>query len=164
MPAHDAQRYEYRLPTMRAVLMVLVAFAVPASVAYIAYTNIKAVRIAGLISLSPDQASLFFWGLAALCLVAAFVALWVAVRSQAGPGYVELGVTGALLPRASLSAPLISIPYSTITQVRVVNVSGQQMVAVNSAAGQARVMSKAFAKQSAFASFVTTLQERVRVG
>lgn len=92
------------------------------------------------------------------------MALWVALRSRAGPGYVELGKAAAFVPKASLAAPWISIPYREITRVQLASIRGQQLIIISSAAGEARIIPMAFASPSAFASFAATLQERVRAG
>ena len=140
--------------------MVLVAFAILAGVAYIAYTNQKGLRIGGLITLSPAGATTFFWVLALLSLFPACLAVWFAVRNHSGPGFVELGPASALVRKASLSASLLDVPYSAIEQVRTVKVSGQQMIVITSAVGEARLMSTAFATPVEFAAFKLELLAR----
>jgi len=162
MSTTDSLRFTYRLPAKNAVLMAVVALAVPVGVAYTASTIQKPLRLFGLVTLSAQGAAVFFWVLSALCGLAALLALYAAVRSQTALGFIELGGQGASLPKASLSSPLRVIPYKSIEQVQVVNVPGQQMVIVKSSVGESRLMSKSFASQEEFAVFLGALGERVR--
>jgi len=153
-------RFAYRLPAARAVLMVLVSFAVAVGSAYIASTNQKALRIFGLVTLPPDAASTLFWLFAILSLAVALLAVWLGIRSHVGAGYVELGPTSAVVPMASLSGGPLTVPYSAIKRVSTLNVPGQQLVIIASSVGEARLMSNSFATQREFAEFLNALQAR----
>src|SRR5947207_7086428 len=117
MSSGESLRFSYKLSFARTVAMVLVAFAVPCGLAYIASANERPVRMFGLITLSPPQAATFFWTFAVVALIAAFIALWVVVRNHLGPQHVELGTTAAFVPKASLSRTMLSVPYAAIRRI-----------------------------------------------
>lgn len=161
MKTSQILRFKYKLPAISAVLMVLAAFAVTAGLGYIAYTNPDS-RITRLLArvLSPEAPPFFFWGLTVLSLLASAIVLRVAIRSQSGVSYVELGLTSALVPKASLSMSPITIPYSAIRQIKVINIQGQQMAVISSSVGESRLLSKSFTAPSEFTAFLQVLQER----
>jgi hypothetical protein len=142
--------------------MLAAAVAVPSGLAYIARGSHRPVQMFRVITLTPSQASTFFWTFFVLSLVAAVIAVWVAVQSHTGPGYVELGPQAAVLPKASLSRVLMSVPYAAIREIRAIHLPGQQMIIVESSAGQTRVSSRAFATAADFALFLRALHERAR--
>jgi hypothetical protein len=143
------------------VVMVMIGFALPIVLAYLASTNHRGLRIAGF-RFSADGATTFLWICAALSLLVAFLAVWFAIRNSGGPRFLELGPQTALLPEASLSNKLIKVPYVSISQVRLIDVHGHQYVMVDSTVGNASVGAKGFAKPGLFATFVELLQERVK--
>lgn len=161
MNTSQVLRFKYKLPAISAALMVVAALAVTAGLGYIAYTN-PDTRITRMLTraLSPEAPPIFFWSLAVLSLLASMIVLRVAMRSQSGASYVELGLTGALVPKASISMSPITIPYSAITQIQVINIPGQQMAVISSAAGDSRLLSKSFSAPSDFIAFLKALQER----
>jgi len=159
----DTLRFSYRLSLIRTVAMLAAAVAVPSGLAYIARGSHRPVQMFRVITLSPSQASTFFWTFFVLSLLAAGIAVWVVVQSHTGPGYVELGPQAAVLPRASLSRVLMSVPYAAISEIRAIHLPGrQQMIIVESPAGQTRVSSRAFATAADFARFLRALHERAR--
>jgi hypothetical protein len=145
--------------------MVLAALAPTAGIGYIAYTKPDFYRIRLLARiLSPEALQLVFWGLTAFGLFATVIVLRFAIRTQSAVSFVELGSIGALVPRASISMSPITIPYNSITQVQVTNIQGQQMAIISSSVGESRLLSKSFATQSEFTSFLQALQERRKNG
>jgi len=162
MSSGEPLRFSYRLSFARTVAMLLVGFAVPCGLAYIATANERPVHMFGLITLSRAQAATFFWTFAAVTLLAACITLWVVIRNRLGPQHVELGTTAAFVPRASLSRTMLSVPYAAIQRIRTVQVPGQQMIIIDSSVGQSSLMSKAFATPADFTRFLHTLQERTR--
>lgn len=161
MTTSNVQRFKYKLPASSAVLMVLAALAATAGIGYIAYMKPDS-RITRLLArmLSPEALQFVLWGGAAFALIATVIVLRFAIRTQNGLSYLELGSTGALVPKASLSMPPITIPYGAITQIQVTNIQGQQMAIISSAVGESRLLSKSFSTPNEFTSFLQTLQER----
>ena len=160
MKTSQILRFKYKLPATSAVLMVLAALAVTVSLGYIAYTN-PDIRITRFLTkvLSPEAPPFFFWGLTVLCFFASVIVIRIAIRSQSGVSYVELGPTSILVPKASISMSWITIPYDAIKQIRVINIPGQQVAIISSPAGESRLLSKSFAAPSEFTAFLQALQE-----
>jgi hypothetical protein len=157
-------RYRYRLPLSRTVPMVLVAFAIPAALGYIASTNRGSVRLFGLWTLSPSEAGIFFWSFAGLCLAAAAVAAWIAIRNHRGPGVVELLADAALVPEASLRARMLRIPYASIRSIDVVTLSRQPMLVLKSSVGESRLLAQGFVGAREFEDFCQSLRAKAGGG
>lgn len=146
---------------VNAILMVLVSFAATAGIGYIAYMKPGSRMTRLLIRiLSPEATQFIFWGATIFGLIATVIVLRFAIRTQNGLGYLELGPTGALVPKASISMSPITIPYGAITQVQITNIQGQEVAIVSSEVGESRLLSKAFATPNEFMSFLHALQER----
>lgn len=158
----DAQRFPYRFPKTQLVLMLLMVAALPLALTIMASTNRKGLRLLGLARFSAGGANTIYWLLALLAALAAVAVLVMAIRAFRSPGYVELGATAALLPRASLAQDLITIPYGTIRSVQCVQVPGQQMIVVHSGLGEARLMAKAFASADDFSAFLRQIEARLQ--
>lgn len=159
---HDAQRFSYRFPKTQLMLMLLVVAALPLALSFMASTNRKGLRLFGLARFSAGGATTIYWVLAVLAALAASAVAVMAIRAFRAPGYVELGATAALLPRASLAQDLITIPYGTIRNVQCVQVPGQQMIVVCSGLGEARLMAKAFASADDFTTFLRQIEARLQ--
>jgi hypothetical protein len=161
MRSNETLRFEYRFTAFSAVLMVIAAFAVTAGLGYIAYTNPE-YRLTTLLSrlLSPSAPPLVFWALTILCFLASLFALRVAIRAPGSISHVELGPTGALVPQASVSMKPITIPYSSIRNIQVKDIQGQQMAVISSSVGESRLLAKFFATPSDFTAFLLALEQR----
>ena len=153
------QRFEYRLPASRMALMGLMSLLLPAIFVYLASANRRGLRIVGL-TLSPDQAMTLFWTAAALSLIGAAVVLTFITRGLRGPHFVLLGASEAVLPRASLRAELVKVPYGKIQRTSVVAVPGGQMVVIQTSQGEFRIGSIGFRNEREFEKFARLLSER----
>jgi hypothetical protein len=154
-------RFKYKFTASSAILMVLAAFAVTASIFYIAYANPDS-RLTRLLSVffSSEALPKFYWGLAALSFVASLYVLRFAFSVSNAINHVELGPNGAIVPSASISMSPISIPYSAIRKIQVVNVQNHQLAVISSSIGEARLISKFFATPSDFTAFLLALEQR----
>jgi hypothetical protein len=154
-------RFEYKFSVQNAALMVFACLAVTISIGFIAYTNPN-IGISRMLSkfLSPNAPVLFFWIVFLICLLATIFALVFAVKSFNTLKFVELGPSFVVLPSASVTMSPISIPYSTISQVQVVNIQNQQIAVISSTIGEARLLSKFFATSDSFEAFLLELKQR----
>jgi hypothetical protein len=162
MAPGNTLRFSYRLSFARTAAMLVVTLAIPWGVGYIAHAVRGPVRMFGVITLSQPQAQAFFWSFCAASVLAALVALWIAFQNHKGPHHVELGATAAVLPKASVTRVMLSVPYAAIRHIQTLRIPGQQMVLVDSSVGQTRLLSNAFATSEEFARFLRILHERTR--
>ncbi|WP_255991617.1 hypothetical protein [Chitinolyticbacter albus] len=153
--------FQYRLPAVNAILMVLAAFATTGGLGYFALHAPDA-RITRTIStlFSPEAAPLFLWALTAISFTATLLVVWFAVHSQTRVHHVELGSSHIVAPQASLSSKSISIPYTSISQLQVVKVSGQKMAIISSGKNQSRLLENSFSSTDRFLKFLHVLHER----
>lgn len=158
----ETRRFYYRLRAGRIVPMLLVALAIPVITGYSAMSARSEVTIVGIV-LSPSQASGLFWIIAALSLPVAVLAIWMAWRNSAAPGFVELGPTDLSAPTASLSMAQTSIPYRAISRIGIDMIPGDQMIVIESKAGNVKLLSSGFLSPLECSSFLRQLTERSRL-
>jgi len=159
-PIQTLLRFDYQISKGALAFMVVVAVAITAFFAYLAHSNEKGLRISSLL-LSPALATCFYWALAAMGLLGTSAAAASTIGNWRSAGFVQLGPTEALLPRASLRAGLIKMPYASILRLEVQEIPGrQQMVIVRTADAEARLSSSGFKLPKDFARFLRVLKER----
>jgi hypothetical protein len=151
----------YRIsPTRHAIGLVLCA-TLALTVAYFASVNNKGLTGFKSASFSAAEASLIFWGVAALFLVGAICCVIMLRRSLEGPVSLRLGGLELSAPRASLKGDMINIPYAAIKQVTLHSVQNQQMLVVESSLGQSRVSSLGFESELEFEGFYKGLTAKI---
>ena len=110
--------------------------------------------------LFPEALSALLWGFVVFGIIASILVVCLAIRSQTGVRYVELGSSGILVPKASMSMKQIRIPYLPITHLQIGNYHGQRIVVIHSKVGESLLSEKSFATPKAFESFLQVLEER----
>jgi hypothetical protein len=154
--------FPYRASTPRVIAIVIVVALLMVAFCYLALTSQHSLRLEGFL-LSPHQARIFYWLMTAatsLCLIPAAA---LVKRSSQPPQMIELGPTAAVVPKASLSGELLTIPYAKISKVELREIRGQKFLVIKSSVGESRVVPAGFTGQRAFADFVAALRQRVRV-
>ncbi|WFP49428.1 hypothetical protein PL263_15165 [Methylomonas sp. EFPC3] len=141
-------RYRYRLPSRIAASLLFAALAPTSGLAYLA-VSAPLSQYASLIGLLTVAS-----GICAVLLG------WIVARASFKPHYIELREEEALLPKASLTLPIICMPYSAIEQVKRLKVSGHTVAVVVSAFGEARVNSGWFTAPGEFAEFLEQVERR----
>jgi hypothetical protein len=154
----------YRISATRHAIGLALCTALTLAVAYFASTNREGINGFKAMSFSAREASLIFWAVAALFAVGAACCIIMLRRSLDGPVSLVLGVESLSAPRASLKGDMLSIPYSAIQKVTLHSVQTQQMVVVESSAGQSRVSSLGFASEQEFESFYKGLSSKIERG
>ena len=154
--------FKYKLPANRLVRMVVILVGLPLAFAYLAKTNVKALRIEGIFLLSPDQATVFFWVLAGVCTLASVVGIAFVVSSLKLPTTLELHDSFAVLPKAALRPVVLTVKYTAIKRLTVVQVTpSTKMLAIESAVGNSRLLQTNFESVDAFKKFHEALRSRV---
>lgn len=147
MNSNSTIKYKYGLSFSRAILSISIAFLLNICLFY-------AAKI-GWFPRSPRLS----WVLAGLSVLLTLFVIWFSIRGQK-IGTIELGTEAAIVPKASLFMPLISLPYASIKQVKLVNVNRQHMAIISSSIGEARLYSTWFPTLEDFKTFLETLQQR----
>lgn len=161
MKLFPTRYFHYQLPVILAIQMVLATLALTAGMTYVAYARPDS-RLLRRLSrlLFPEAISAILWGFAVFGFIASILVIWLAIRSQTAVRYIELGPSGVLVPKASISMKQIRIPYSSITNLQIVEFNDQHMAVIHSKFGESRLSQKSFATPKAFESFLQALQER----
>lgn len=155
-------RFDYKLPARKLFPMLLVAIAIPIAIAYTAASVHSSLRIAGIITLSPSQAAKFFLFLSFVTAPVAVLALWLAFKTCFKPSFVELCETSLVAPKASPLMSSTSIPYSSISEMRVVEIRGEKSLQVRSGVCSLDLQAYCFPTPADFLTFVERLHERSR--
>ena len=139
--------------------MAVVSLALPAAAVFLASTN-RGLRIFGF-TLAPEQAAIFFWVLAIVTAFGAALVFWLIFRTLRGPHFLVLGRAEAVLPKASIRVNMMTVPYSAIQSMAVVQIPGGKMAIVHTSQGEARVGAFGFKSEKDFEKFVLALQQRL---
>jgi hypothetical protein len=163
MPTISSLRFQYGIPAKNAAFMVFGVLLGPVGAAYLAMTFQRPLRILGVITLTAQGSTNFFWVIFAIGAIVALIVIFVAIRSQISQSWIELSDQDATLPKAALLSPLIRVPYGSIREILVVTVSNQPMVIVKSSLGECRILLKYFNVSEDYAVFLYKLRERCTV-
>jgi hypothetical protein len=151
----------YRISPTRHAVGLALCLALAITVAYFAAVNKEGLIGFKSTSFSAAEASIIFFGVAALFSIGAVCCVIMLKRSLEGPESLTLGALSLSAPRASLKGDMLSIPYTSIKQVTLHSVQNQQMVVIDSAVGQSRVSSIGFVSEVEFESFYQGLVTKV---
>lgn len=141
---------------------VFVTLALAAVAGHQAWNNRKGMSLHGVVQLSAEQATAFWWGMCLLMSLALALLVWVWVRSLRMPAYVELRPEGAFVPRGSLLGGMLLMPYSSIVGIQPIRVRDQQVTVVRAWEGESWLPQSAFSSPGESTAFVAALAERVR--
>jgi hypothetical protein len=161
MHSNETLRYEYKFTATNALVMVMSAFAVTVACGYIAYTNPESSfsRLADKLGLQ-NVLPIFFWALTFACTMATLLCLRIAFSATGSLSHVELGSDGIVVPEATVSMKPISIPYTSITNIQLNDIKGQQMAIISSNVGESRLFAKYFHAPIDFTKFLMELDKR----
>jgi hypothetical protein len=158
------ETFSYRISPARHATGLALCVALAITVAYFAATNQVGLIGFKSASFSAGEASMIFWGVAALFGAGAIACVMMLRRSLQGPISLCLGPENLGAPRASLKGDMLSIPYASIKQVTLHSVQNQQMLVIESSVGQSRVSSLGFASELEFESFYKGLTAKIDRG
>jgi hypothetical protein len=156
--------YAYRQKTWKIVLGLLF-FAGCAWIAlHTARTNDRGLIINHLIELETPSATIFYWGIFAVC--AAFVplglaGLWV---GRAGGRRITLDQQAITLPKNAWSRESRTIPLAEITGLSMQTINGQTFLHMRLTSGKASLVGSMFPSKADFETFSAALAERVLPG
>lgn len=161
--SENSTQFYYSLSTSKGVLMALMLMALPFGIAQIAMHNHRGIRFFHIITLPPADATLFFWGLAIACGIAAVMGLISFYNQLKSPKTIELNADHALLPKASIFGGQLNIPYKSIQNISRRKVTASiEMTVIKSTVGEARVLSENFRGLLKYEDFLLTLGERLK--
>ena len=156
------QEFNYNISKTQLIVMVIIVSALPFLLASIATENHKGLRLFRIVKLSPNDATLFYWGMATLCSFAAFATIFMVFNSLRHPKKVELYATHANLPKASMFGGQLNIPYESITNISRKKLSAtQEMVVITSAAGESRLVASHFKGFIGYQDFLSALSAKI---
>lgn len=132
----DVVEISYRLKAWKLILIMCLVGAVAVGMGYFAAGNESGIRFYGLVTLPPLGATIFLWGIAAICgaftlAVAAALASGVTTR----PLHIRLTPTDFTAPRSLFLRKTRTIPLADIQDVTIQEINGVHILQVKSAHG-----------------------------
>ncbi|SDA27439.1 hypothetical protein [Sphingomonas sp. NFR15] len=150
----ETLRYPYRPKTWVMALAGLF-FAVCAVVlGYTAHDNDRGLLIDGILSLDAGQASIIYWVLCALSIGFVAAGLFGVVTSLREPREVMVDRTGVTLPAGRWSSDTVTIPFASITDLRIQQVHSHKFLIIRHRAGKHSVMRSMMPSSADFEAFV----------
>ena len=158
------KQFSYYVTTSQLILMPTFASALPIIFSYFAINNNKGLVINGIIKLPFTDATLFFWGVAFICLLAVFCTFISTYNMWLQPKTVELSTTHAHVPKASMFGGELIIPYESITKANRQKISGnQELLIIESVLGKSRLLSSNFKGILGYTDFLSALDEHLSI-
>ncbi len=156
------QEFNYKISKTQLIILVIIVSALPLLLAYIATDNQKGLRLFRIVTLSPNDATLFYWCIAILCALVALATFFLVFTSLRHPKQVELYATHANLPKASMFGGQLNIPYESITNISRKKLSEtQEMVVITSAVGESRLVASQFKGFLGYQDFLSALSAKI---
>ncbi len=156
------QEFNYNISKTQLIISVIIVSALPFLLASVATSNQKGLRLFHIVTLSPNDATLFYWGMAILCAFAAFATMFMVFTSLRHPKQVELYATHANLPKASMFGGQLNIPYESITNISQKRLSAtQEMVVITSTVGESRLVASQFKGFLGYQDFLSALSAKI---
>ncbi len=160
--SNTAQEFNYSISKTQLIVMVIIVSALPFLLASIASGNHKGLRLFRIVTLTPNDATLFYWGMTILCAFAALATIFMAFTSLRHPKKVELYATHANLPKASMFGGQLNIPYQSITNISQRKLSAiQEMVVIKSTVGESRLIASHFKGLLGYQDFLSALSAQI---
>lgn len=126
-----------------------------------ATSNDRGLVVNGVVHLASRGATVFFWGMAAVCglfVAVGIPAVWV---SLFGAHRLVLTAEGLSAPRSGLSRKATVVPLGSITGLDVQVIQGQRMLNIRHAAGKLTVMQSWLPNEAAFDELLGALAAAV---
>ena len=130
--------------------------------AYEALTNDRGLILNGIFTFLVHGATIFYWCVAAVCMLFVLVAIFALARSWATPGVLRLTSTELLLPPNVFVRKPIAIRLSGITGINVHTMYKERFIYVYHAGGKASVNQSMLPNSEAFDRLFTALTAKVR--
>jgi len=153
-------QYPYRVPPRRTVPALLVTVGLTVFMAYFAYGNVRGLRFARVITLSPQGATWAYWTFAAVCLLGSVIMARIAIRSFRPAQMLVFGPHDVILPRATLRGEFCAVPYLTITSVQLRELRGKKFGVIQSSLGEFSVIPIGFESSHEFEEFLKAVNAR----
>jgi hypothetical protein len=128
-----------------------------------AANNHRGLIIDGVVPLSADQATVFYWGLVVVSVVFAAFALLKAVQRLTGPpGRIAFTHSALIIPKMRFGHGELAIPYGSIISLRMLTVRRRKFLRIRHAGGNSNLSEGYVESNSVFAEICTLLSERVK--
>jgi hypothetical protein len=133
-----------------------------AMMVYAALTNDRGLILNGIITFSMDGATVFYWCVAAVCVLFVLFATFALVSGVANPMSIQLTPTELSAPRNGFSRKRTAIPLNDIVDVGVLTVQRQRFMNVYHRAGKLSVAQSMLPNPEAFEKLHAALVASVR--
>ncbi|MGK6353688.1 hypothetical protein ACMGDH_00510 [Sphingomonas sp. DT-207] len=124
--------------------------------------NDRGLILNGVITLSPDNATTFYWvltGISGLFVLAALIGL---VRAFGAMQEVVLDAHAITAPKSAFGNALSIVPLSTITDLQIMQIKSQRLLIIRHNAGKLTINRSMLPSHDDFDTLVTAIDERRR--
>lgn len=156
----ETLRYPYRPKTWVMALAGLFFALCAVVLGYMARDNDRGVLINGLISLDTDQASIFYWVMCVLSIGFVVASLFGIVMSLREPREVMVDSTGVTVPAGRWSSDTVTIPFASITDLRIQQVQSQKFLIIRHSDGKHSVVRSMMPSRADFETFAEAVIAR----
>lgn len=159
-PIPDRQ-YEYKanLPTL---LLGVLLFGVAALFfSYKARSNVRGLIINGIITLSPEGATIFWWVFAGLSVAFVLAGIAGAILAMIFTQRVVLTARCLIVPKSRWSSKEVEIPYSSIIGVSDWQYRGNRCIIIRHQGGKATISSLMLTSKAGYNEIRFSLAERI---
>lgn len=156
------REYPYQLKRNSVAVISLLLAGLALVMAYFAYNNTQGLRIRNFsVTLSPNQASVFLWGISAILfatvgLCAALI--WMSFRVQQRLAFTP---TELILPRSLWSAREKSIRYQDVTDIKLRTSDYQRWLEIYYAGGKGTIHAAMLPSNQVFEEAIDLLVSKV---
>ena len=154
--------YPYRPQTKRLVFALAFFGLGTPVIAYDAMTNDRGLILDGLIHLSRDNATIFYWALAAACGLMTLVGVATLIRSALVTRTITLTATSLSSPRTIFSSGVFTVSFSDVQSLTVQQIRRQRFLAVRHRGGTLSIPALYLPDARVFEQFCAETELRVR--
>lgn len=124
--------------------------------------NDRGLILNGILELSPAGATIFYWVISALCLAFVALAAVMAVVRLMIPQRITLSEKSITVPRSRWSSEEVVIPYATISECNLSEVSGQRFVKIVHPGGTVTLTASMLPRNEDFDEICSALRQAAR--
>lgn len=129
---------------------------------YAAITNDRGLILNGIISLSEQGATRFYWGVAGTALAFVITGLAVLIRGMSSPKEICISDTKISAPKSAFSNTCEVITYMNITNVSVQTIQGTRLLHIDHQGGRLSIPGSMLPTKRALDDLETDLKNRIQ--
>ena len=158
----ETLRYPYKPKAYVMALSGLLFAGLGAFFVKLARENDEGLLIDRVIRLNPQSATAFYWLLAAFCIGFVLISILGLFRSFGPPREIVLDRAGISAPKNPLRPEPVTLPYASITDLRMTQVRSQHFLTIHHAGGKLSISRSMLPSTADFDQLAAELDRRWR--